>query len=96
MYFPTNEALFFFSFQIQRSFGASLCTNPDYKSEFRLMSTQQAQNINFVYHLYNVGPTLGRRFLNVIQKFCVCWESSRAFNTKSLPRHKGGGGGWLG
>ena len=36
-------------------------------------ATQQTQT--FVYHLHNVGPTsktLGRRFTNVIQMFCVC------------------------
>ena len=33
----------------------------------------------FVWHLYNVGSTaktLGRRFTNVIQMFCVCWVTS--------------------
>ena len=31
----------------------------------------------FEYDLYNVGPTsktLGRRCINVIQMFCVCWD----------------------
>ena len=37
----------------------------------------------FVYHLYNVEPTsktLGRRFINVIQMFCVYWVSLRMEN----------------
>ena len=31
----------------------------------------------FVYYFYNVGPTsktLGRRFINVTQMFCFCWD----------------------
>ena len=36
----------------------------------------------FVWLLKNVGPTsktLGRRCINVIQMFCVCWDADNAF-----------------
>ena len=39
----------------------------------------------FVKHLYNVGPaseTLGRRYINVIQMFCVCWVVGPGIDTK--------------
>ena len=41
---------------------------------------QPSKHKTFVLHLYNVGPTsktLGRRCINVIQMFCVCWERTK-------------------
>ena len=38
---------------------------------------RDSKHKTFVKHLYNVGPTsktLGRRCINVIQMFCVCWD----------------------
>ena len=40
-------------------------------------------NTTHMYDLYNVGPTsktLGRRCINVIQMFCVCWEVGFSLN----------------
>ena len=45
------------------------------KKVFKSTPTKQTQT--FVWHLYNVGPmskTLGRRCINVVQMFCICWE----------------------
>ena len=54
-------------------------------------STQQTQNI--VWHLYNVGPTfstLERHCTNVIQRFCVCWDSAICDNkVKTIPQNSG-------
>ena len=43
-------------------------------------TTRASKHKTFVWHLYNVGPTsktLGRRCINVIQMFCVCWRANR-------------------
>ena len=40
-------------------------------------TTQPQQTQNICINLYNVGPaskTLGRRCINIIQMFCVCWD----------------------
>ena len=45
--------------------------------------TQVSQQTHVVYNLHNAVPTsstLGRRCINVIQKFCVCWGGVSDYN----------------
>ena len=60
---------------------------PPYVTFMRL-TDNPSKHKTFVYHLYNNGSTsqtLGRRCINVIQMFCVCWAD--ALQSQHLTLH---------